>query len=59
MVANPSLSTPRVIERISGRTQFASFIFSQIVSVPAAFIAAARLAIANGAASVGLNDQPT
>src|SRR6185437_11695606 len=57
MVASRSLRTPRVIDRISGLTQVESLVFSQMVIVPAAFIAAARLAIANGATSAALNDQ--
>src|SRR5579872_2231586 len=57
MVASPSLRTPRVIDRMSGLTQVESLVFSQMVIVPAAFIAAARLAIANGATSAALNDQ--
>lgn len=56
-VESPSASTPLVIERISGRTQPASLMRWQMVMVPAAFMAAATLAIANGTASDRSNDQ--
>src|SRR5713101_4248836 len=55
-VETPSASTPRVVEAISGRTQSASFIRWQTVIVPAAFIAAATDAIANGATRATSND---
>src|SRR5262249_39007331 len=52
----PSASTPRVTERKSGRTQVASLMRWDIVIVPAAFIAAATLATANGAIKLGSKD---
>src|ERR1700736_19668 len=57
IVESPSANTPRVTEPMSGRTQLASFMRWQTVTVPAAFIAAAMLAMANGAASGMSNDQ--
>ena len=58
-VVAPSANTPRIAERMSGRTQSASFMRWQRVIVPTAFMATATLAIANGAASVTSNDQET
>src|SRR5262249_52006724 len=52
----PSASTPRVAERMSGRTQSASTMRWHTVIVPSAFIAAARQAIAKGRAIASSND---
>src|SRR5260221_13554500 len=56
VVEIPSASTPWVIVCISGRTQLASLMRWQMVMVPAAFMAAAPLATANGAASDASTD---
>ncbi len=55
-VEMPSASTPRVAERMSGRTQSASTMRWHTVIVPSAFIAAARQAIAKGRAMASSND---
>src|SRR5204862_4882556 len=56
-VPRPSASTPRVIDCMSGRSQFASFVRWHTAMVPVAFIAAATAAIANGAIKAASNDQ--
>ena len=55
-VPRPSASTPLLTNCMSGLVQSASLVFWQTVMVPAAFIAAATLAIANGAIRVASND---